>query len=109
MLTASATTTTTLWPTGPRPCDDSTKGGAVRSELVGRVRPHAGDGEVVGVDALGGSHDVLIGHIVQQPDGGVGIDVLVEDDRLVGRVARHRVRVLEGEHPAAGGVGPRAV
>src|ERR1700726_2017236 len=99
MLTASATTTSPLWPTGRPPCDDSTNGARRRRdpellELVRRVRPNAGDREVVGVHALRGGHDVVVGHLVQEPDRGVGIDVLFEDDLLVCRVARHRVGVL---------------
>ena len=50
------------------------------------------------VDAAGDRGDLVEGDGVERGDRAVGVDVLAEDDRLLGGVAGDGVGVLEGEH-----------
>ena len=81
--------------------------GPQRSGELGHVvRPDAGH-RGLGRDPAGDLVDLVEGDRVEGGDRRVRVDLLAVHDGLRGRVAGHRVRVLEGEHPAAGGVGAR--
>ena len=74
--------------------------GGDASELVGACAGRRTPRPAFG-DAGGHLADLVEGDRVERGDRRVGVDVLAEDDLLVGRVAGDRAGVLEREHPCA--------
>ena len=80
---------------------------ALRQGLVRTRRPCGptqATASALGIDRRGDRRDLVERDRVERRDRAVRVDVLAEDDRLAGRVARDRVRVLERQHAAARGV-----